>query len=255
MRQLSPDDLNSELDRNYEYYRQQMERGLVKQVYDRGRFDDLSQDTVVNVLTYFARHPEKLPQTDYHLGNLLRIMAVQGAINDGRKNRKSKDYVYLSDSKACEQLSEPMVEEEPDWIDRLTRQEAIAQLPQKLQDIVRLLLEGLNQKDIADELGIAKSTVNEYVKRIRAELRPKIYPVPEFKRVEASYFHQEFKRLADSLFICHKEFFTRYVPQDDKVRVLARWYVKEMVRILQETGDTRPTIREMLEAARQSKAD
>jgi DNA-binding CsgD family transcriptional regulator len=56
-------------------------------------------------------------------------------------------------------------------------QKAIAQLPPKQQVIVQLLLQGFQQKEIADELDIDKSTVNEYVKLVRKELRPAIYPM------------------------------------------------------------------------------
>lgn len=185
MRQLSPDDLNSEFEKNYEYYRQWIERGLVKQVYDRRRFDDLCQDTFVKALTYLARQDAaKLPQTDYHLGNLLCMMAIQVAIDDSRKNKKSRDYLLLSEIEDT-QLPELMVEGDENRICELDRfQKAFVQLSPEQQDIVRWMLQGFKQKDIAVELHVSEPTVSEYLKRIRAEFSKTIYPVTaDIKRV------------------------------------------------------------------------
>jgi RNA polymerase sigma-70 factor, ECF subfamily len=175
MRQLSPDDYKSEFDNNYAYYRQQIERGLAKQVYDRRRFDDLCQDTFLKALRSFARPGAKLPQTDDHLGNLLADIAVQVAIDDYRKNKKSKDYLLLSES-----VDELCVEE--DFADRICDKhrlrEVIAQLPP--MERVCLVLKyyyGYTQKKIAAKLDISEPMVSMYVKSGETELRKKTFAV------------------------------------------------------------------------------
>src|SRR6266496_6622931 len=166
MRQLSTDDFSSEFERNYEYYRQRMERRLLRQVYDRGRFDDICQDTFVKAWTYFARPGAKLPQTDYHLGNLLADMAVKVAIDDYRKN-KSKDYLPLSEIEDT-QLSELMDEGHDNWIcNREEFQEAIAQLKPKQQDVVQLMRQGYKKKKIAEILEIRPSAVSEILRDVK----------------------------------------------------------------------------------------
>ncbi len=195
MRQLPPDDYSSESETNYEYYRRRMERRLVTQVYDRGRFDDICQDAFVKALTYLARQDAtKLPQTDYHLGNLLCDMAVKVAIDDYRKNR-SKAHLLLSEIEDT-QLLKLMVEGDENQICNLEElQEAIVQLPLQQHDIVRAMLQGLKQKDIAIELDISPSTVSKYVRLARAELRKKIYPVPiDLRRAEILKAFREIKR-------------------------------------------------------------
>ncbi len=96
MQQLSPNDTSSEasgsiiqldFDKIYEDYQKQIERYWLKQGRDQESARDLCQDTFVHFLNYLSHHETNLPQSEYHIRNLLYRIAKNIKIDDYRRKK------------------------------------------------------------------------------------------------------------------------------------------------------------------------
>lgn len=187
MRQLSADDLCSELERHYEFYRQRIERRLVRRVYDKERADDICQATFLRAWDCFLRQGTNLPQTDEHLAYWLCSIAERIAIDEYRHTQKF-ELLHLPDDEAYTPFDALTVEgHEAGTHDRLWLQEALAQLPPKQRVSLVMQLSGYKEKQIAAALDISPSAVSMNVHRAKTELHQKYFPVTiDLQRAEAS---------------------------------------------------------------------
>src|SRR6266446_9339095 len=154
MQQLSPDSSSSEasgsiiqldFDKLYEDYQKSIERYLLKQGHDQESARDLRQDTFEHFLNYLSRHETDLPQTEYHVKNLLYHIAENIRIDDYR--RKKPISQLLPESDAYTQFEELLID------DKLWLREEIARVPPKYRVCVVLkYYYGYSQKQIAAKL-------------------------------------------------------------------------------------------------------
>ncbi len=222
MRQLSPDDSGSEIEKLYEYYQQPIVRYLMGLVHDQELARDLYQDTFERVLKY---KETILQQTAKSW--LYRI--ATNLARDAHRHTKLIDFLPIPESEA-----ELNVEGDEDRIcDLLWLREEVPQMPEKYRDcFLSKHYYGYTQQETAAKLGISESAVSSNVSRGKTELRRKYYPeTADFKRAVASSAERDIDRLLRGLF---RGGVWEGWKKSGEIRLGSRRYTKEQIRVVNE---------------------
>jgi len=247
MRQLSPDDPSSELERLYEYYQQPIVRYLANLVHDQELARDLCQETFEHVLNHLSRQETTLPQTAYHLKNWLYRIAKNRAIDHHRHN-KLIDFLPLPESEA-----ELNVEGDEDRIlERLWLQEEVALMPPKYREcFLSKHYYGYTQKEIAAKLGITESAVSANISHGKAHLSRKYFSGTDgLKPSVASYIEQEIEHMLQGFF---KGKGLEHWKKFGEIRLGNQWYTKAQIRLVNEEMTCKSVATNKLVTIRQAK--
>ena len=182
----------------YEDYQEPIERYLVKRlVHDQESASDLCQEAFKQLWEDLCK--ETALKQYAHYKNWLYKTANYRAIDYLRKHNKPIAYEYLSESGEDRHIPEPLVEGHENRIcDRDLLRAVLAQMPQRHQQIVRLLEQGLTQKQIAEQLGKSPSTVSETLRDVKTQLRGlhrKSFPVAHSLQQQVLFWHQDVKKM------------------------------------------------------------
>jgi RNA polymerase sigma factor (sigma-70 family) len=172
----------------YEDYQKPIERYLVKWVRNKEDAREICQDTFEYFWQFLTK--ETVVQSAAKYKGDLYTTAKYRAIGHLRRQNKTIVYLSQSESEANSWFDELRTEGREDIIeDLICTQDDLLQLPQKQREYLVEYALGHKQKEIAEEKGISKSTVSEYIRLGRTNLRNRksFVVTVDLKHAEASF--------------------------------------------------------------------
>ena len=225
----------------YEDYQKPIERYLKTQVFDQEQASDLCQETFKQLWEFLCK--ETVVKQYVYYRNWLYKTATCRAI-DYLRQKKPMGYLSMLDSEAYPSYPELSGEEEAEIITRIDLRKNLAQMPLRHQQIVRLIDQGYEQKDIAARLGKSASTVSEILRDVKTQLQPKYYPAAHSLQREILSFCRDLKEYYGGLtlglkwveVVCQSESRYEMKQRIEQLFMEVNGYVNRMDNILLKLG-------------------